>query len=84
MKTLLNTDDVIYALGGPTAVGKIVSRSAQAVNHWRVKNLGKFPGWTYLLIETELKRHGMTAPASLWGIQEPKRRRSANSEGAAA
>lgn len=74
MKQLLTTDDVIGALGGPTATGRLVSRSAQAVNHWRVKNLGKFPAWTFMVLQAELKRKGFSAPLTLWGMEVPQRR----------
>lgn len=83
MKQLLTTDDVIRALGGPTALGRLVGRNPQAVNHWRSSMRGKFPAWTILLIqnalEAESKKAGerLIAPASLWGVEEPQQRRSA-------
>lgn len=74
MTKLLTTDDVIRALGGTSALGRIVGRTPQSVNHWRGSERGKFPPWTILIIQSALKEKGLTAPASLWGIPEKLRR----------
>jgi hypothetical protein len=77
MTKLLTTDDVIRALGGGSALGRLVGRTPQSVNHWRGAERGKFPAWTFLIIQAALRERGLKAPATLWGVEEPSQRRSA-------
>jgi hypothetical protein len=63
--------DAIAKLGGPTATGKLVGRSAQSVVNWRAAN--KFPGDTYLILSAALEDRGLRAPPSMWGLIEPER-----------
>lgn len=70
MKKLRTTEAVIEALGGLGSVRKLTeATSAQQVNNW----LGRrFPARLYLVMQTELTAKGFTAPASLWGVKEPR------------
>lgn len=61
---------IVEELGGPTATGKIVGRSAQSAWNWRAAN--KLPADTFLVLQAELRERGKTAPPSLWGIVEPQ------------
>lgn len=67
---LLSADKVVDALGGPTAVAKLTSKSVQAVSNW--KRTGRLACDTFLVLSAELEKHGHRAPPSLWGIQEPQ------------
>jgi hypothetical protein len=63
------TNEIIKELGGTTAVAKIVKRMPQHVVNWRAS--GKFPPWTFLILTRELSARGISAPASLWRIEDP-------------
>ncbi len=71
---LFSTDEVIDALGGTSAVGRLLSRRPQAVHNWRGRMRGKFPPETFLILMEELRRNGYSAPSALWGLQPPRRR----------
>lgn len=62
--------EVIKEVGGMTAAAKIVGVTPQAAWNWADRN--KFPADTYLVFAAELERKKKSAPASLWGIQEPE------------
>lgn len=68
MNNLGDISEVIRALGGPTAVGRIVGRSPQSVVNWRAAKT--FPPDTYLAISSALKEKGYDAPPSLWRMLE--------------
>lgn len=75
-QALTTTDEVIDALGGTIAVARLVGRRAQAVSNWRGRVRGKFPPETYVLLTEALKRQGQAAPMTLWGMDQPQRRRA--------
>ena len=69
---------IIDLLGGNVAVGELTSSTPRAVSNWR--RFGKFPAGTYLVVKSELLRHGHSAPDHLWSMREPpsvRRKRSA-------
>jgi hypothetical protein len=78
MRNIQTTTEIIDLLGGNHAVAALTDASAKAVSNWRAA--GTFPSNTYLLIKSELLRHGITAPDNLWSMRElppVKRKRSA-------
>jgi hypothetical protein len=68
MKELNSVDEVIAELGGPTAAARIsaLGVSAQAVSNWRMRK--RLPAEKYLVVSSELRQRGFSAPASLFGI----------------
>ena len=78
MENIQTTTEIIDLLGGNHAVAALTTASAKAVSNWRAA--GTFPSNTYLVIKSELLRHGITAPDHLWSMRElppVKRKRSA-------
>lgn len=69
MRELATVAEVIDALGGPTATGRLVGRSPQSVVNWRAS--GKLPADTFLILQAELRDREILAPPSIWGIREP-------------
>lgn len=70
-RTLQTADDVIDELGGTVATSRLAGVSPSQVSGWRAaKRLG---AKSYLVLKQELARKGFTAPAKLWGIDEPER-----------
>lgn len=65
---LQSVADVINELGGPTATGRLVGRSVQAVVNWRLRN--KLPPDTFKALQGALHQRGATAPDSLWRMVE--------------
>lgn len=59
--------DVIKALGGRTAVARLVGVVPTAVSNW--KKSGRIARSTYPLMTAALRAVGKTAPASLWGMK---------------
>lgn len=71
MRKLQTVDDVIDELGGTVETSRKARVSPSQVSGWRsAKRLGSK---SYLIIQEELAARGCTAPASLWGIDEPER-----------
>jgi hypothetical protein len=70
MKILDTASDVIDALGGNPAVGKITERNASAVSNWRKFN--SFPAVTYVALKAALKAIEHDAPDSLWDMVPAK------------
>ncbi len=68
MRTLSTAAEVIEALDGPTATGRLVGRSVQSVVNWRAAN--RLPADTYLILNAALEERGYTAPGSLWNMVE--------------
>lgn len=68
MDELTTADDVIDALGGTSATGRLTGKSPKAVSNWRKR--ASLPSDTYLIMSRELAALGKAAPASLWGISE--------------
>ena len=57
--------DVIDALGGVPAVAKLLKTSRRSVYNWRKK----FPANTYVVLQTELRKHQLNVPDSLWTMR---------------
>jgi hypothetical protein len=68
---LQTTDEVIEALGGTVAVGKLTGRYSQQVSQWR--RHGFFPSTTYTEMQAALARIGQTAPPALWRMGQKQR-----------
>lgn len=66
---MLTVKEAIEILGGPTATGRLVGRTAQSAVNWRAVN--KFPANTFLILRSALADRDIEAPPSLWGIKEP-------------
>jgi hypothetical protein len=64
---LASTKDVIKALGGSTAVGRLTGRKVQAVSNWA--GFSTFPANTFLTMQAALREAGREAPAWLWGME---------------
>jgi DNA-binding transcriptional regulator YdaS (Cro superfamily) len=58
--------DLVRALGGGSAVARVIGVSPSAVSNWQ--RLGRFPARTYLQIRRRLKAKGKNAPEQLWGM----------------
>lgn len=69
MTIIDNTTDIIATLGGTAAVARLTSTTAKAVHNWRA--FGRFPANTFIVINSELIRLGLSAPAELWSMREP-------------
>jgi hypothetical protein len=80
MTELRTTRDVVQALGGPRKLAELLGEdfSRKRVWHWQTTT---FPASTYVALQRALKARGLTAPASLWGMKQP---RPATAQGAAA
>lgn len=63
---LQTASEVVDALGGPAATGRLTGRTPQAACNW--KATGKLPAELYLLINKALEREGKRAPAALFGM----------------
>jgi hypothetical protein len=74
MKQLTTTRDVITALGGDDAVGRMFGVGKTAVSNWRCTS--RFPGYTALAMKEALVEKGFDAPADLWRseIAKPAKR----------
>jgi hypothetical protein len=66
MQPLHTFDDVVTALGGPAAVGRLTSNPTCAVCNWRKKR-DRFPAKYFDAMRTALAERGFVAPATLWG-----------------
>lgn len=66
---LTTINQVLEALGGPTAVGRMTKRIPQQFVQARHRN--RFPAPTYLIMIRALGERGKTALPSLWGIEDP-------------
>jgi hypothetical protein len=71
MADLRTTSQVIDALGGTCAVGRLVGRQPPAVTNWRERG---FPPETFLIFQHLLAERGLRAPAALWKMVEPRGR----------
>jgi hypothetical protein len=70
-RELQTAGEVIDKLGGTAATARLTDRKVQHVSNWRAA--GKLPAKTFLILKKELAARGLTAPAALWGINEPER-----------
>ncbi len=71
MAKLTTVTQVIAALDGEEAVAKLLGykSSRNTIGHWEKQ--GSLPSKTYLVLTTELKKRGKSAPISLWRMVEP-------------
>jgi DNA-binding transcriptional regulator YdaS (Cro superfamily) len=70
MDTLLTHAEVIAALGGPTAMARLLGKhKAQVVDNWRRRE--RFPPETFLAIQQALLIRGKSAPPDLWCMDDP-------------
>jgi hypothetical protein len=70
-RTLQTVDQVIDKLGGTVRTSELAGVRPSQVSGWRsAKRLGTK---SYLVLKQELETRGFTAPAKLWGIDEPER-----------
>jgi hypothetical protein len=75
IRRLKNASQVIDALGGTVIFGRRYKRSKQNVSNYR--STGRLPPEIYLLNVADLQAIGLTAPASIWGIREPRQKSAA-------
>lgn len=69
MTELRNANEVIDALGGTGATARLTNRKYdQAVSNWRKS--GRLPADTFVVISNELKKMGLRADPSIWGMVE--------------
>lgn len=63
---------VVDALGGAKTVASLTNRTTEnAVYNWT--SAGRFPADTYLVLTTELRKLGKSAPDSLWAMGRSRR-----------
>ena len=67
LQPLWSFNDVVDALGGPVAVGRITGQTCAAVCNWR-RYRGLFPSKYYFVMKAALADRGFYAPISLWGF----------------
>jgi hypothetical protein len=84
LRPLWTYDEVLDALDGPGAVGKLTGQSCSAVCNWK-RLRGVFPSKYYFTIKSALADRGYYAPISLFGFhgahkQPPRRRRSSTTK----
>lgn len=72
LKILETAADVIDALGGSTAAARLAGGGARVNNSTNWRATGRLPARTFLTFRSRLAELGATAPASLWGIDEPQ------------
>ena len=69
MQTLATVSDVVDALGGGSAVSRLIEGcSPQRVWNWQ--SLGYFPPHTYVALQTALKKIECDAPDTLWRMEK--------------
>lgn len=62
---------VIDALGGTGATARLLGKTPQHVANWRAAN--RLPSYSFLVVGSALKERGLSAPPSVWGIEEVER-----------
>jgi hypothetical protein len=68
---LTTTGDVIDALGGTTAVSKIMGVALAVVSNWR--SMERFPAHTFLGLRDALRDAGFAVPEDLWRMTQTAR-----------
>lgn len=69
LRVLTTYDEVLRALGGVTAVGKLTKASKSAVCNWRkMPGGGRFPARHYWAMHKKLEALGCVALRGLWGF----------------
>lgn len=66
-RTLTTVEEVINALGGPTATGKWLGIGQNAVSMWKTRGIA--PGW-HFRVYLRLRRKGMDVDPSVFGIED--------------
>lgn len=64
LNELTTTRDVLDALGGISAVAKLLGKRYTAVHNWAA--YGAFPASTFVVLTAALKRAGYVASPTLW------------------
>lgn len=67
-KTVETVDELIKHFGGPTATGAVFNATPQTVINWKTR--GQLPTRLHFVHRHILKRRGVIAPVSLWGMAE--------------
>jgi hypothetical protein len=67
LQPLWSFKEVVDALGGPVAVGRLTGQTCAAVCNWR-RYRGLFPSKYYFCMRAALADEGYFAPISLWGF----------------
>lgn len=75
IRYLKTVEEVIDALGGDEAVGRLTNHKPRAVAAWRYV-LGALPSKTYVILRRALAEEGYEAPDKLWGMISHKERAS--------
>lgn len=68
-KTITTVGELIDHIGGLSATARAFHTTPQAVWNWRERE-GALPKKEHYTHQQILKRHGLKAPASLWGFAE--------------
>ena len=68
MRYCNDPSEIIDALGGPAAVGRLTGYSGKAVWNWRQRG---FPRRTLLVLRPAIEKQGIRAPDTLWGMLIP-------------
>lgn len=63
-------DGAARVASGVSRVVELTGRTTNAVHNW--KSFNKFPSNTFVVLHDALRSRGATAPASLWGMVEPR------------
>jgi hypothetical protein len=70
IRALKTASEVIDACGGTAIVQRKTRRKHMtAVSNWRGEN--RLPPDTFVVLNAELVAQNLSAPLSLWGMQEP-------------
>ena len=64
---LSTIDEVIDALGGTAKAGAIARVRPSTISMWKARK--RIPATTFLVFQGELRRLGLRADPSLWGMQ---------------
>lgn len=67
-KIIRSIDELIDHYGGLSATGEALHTTPQNVWNWRFR--GNLPTKQHYAHQQILKRHGLKAPTSLWGMVE--------------
>lgn len=74
---LTSAREVIDILGGLKAVSELTGVTTITVSAWQTR-LETMPAKTFVVLTSALEKRGHTAPPSLWGMIEHRRRRRAS------
>lgn len=71
VKSITSAAAVIQALGGTVATSRLTGRKPAAVSNWKAR--GRLPSATLRTLQDALAERGLSAPETLWGIDDPGR-----------